>query len=189
VSAGQINTITQALTGIDTVTNVTGFLNGSDAESDAALRTRFIAYVASLSKATKNAIGYPDPADPTIATICYGETQGVMFGETKTPQECLQMLETRIPDFLAQVDRLLPNLPAGRRIAYTDAAYNMGAGILTRRTNGQAGTSIVDLERAGKFMDACRRLLVFDRAGGKELPGLVKRRQQEYSRCSGEPSS
>lgn len=55
---GQINTITQALPGVDTVNNTAAFTNGADAETDAALRTRFVAFVASLSKATKGAIGY-----------------------------------------------------------------------------------------------------------------------------------
>jgi uncharacterized phage protein gp47/JayE len=58
VSIGQINTITHALPGVDTVSNAAAFVNGADAESDAALRTRFVAFVASLSKATKGAIGY-----------------------------------------------------------------------------------------------------------------------------------
>lgn len=58
VSTGQLNTLTQAVPGVDTVSNVAAFTNGVDAESDAALRIRFIAFVASLSKATKGAIGY-----------------------------------------------------------------------------------------------------------------------------------
>lgn len=58
VSAGQINTLTQALPGVDTVSNAAPFTNGVDAESDTALRIRFIAFVASLSKATKGAVGY-----------------------------------------------------------------------------------------------------------------------------------
>ncbi len=58
VSIGQINTITQAMPGVDTVSNAAAFINGADAESDAALRARFVAFVASLSKATKGAIGY-----------------------------------------------------------------------------------------------------------------------------------
>jgi len=58
VSAGQLNTLTQAVTGVDTVSNSAAFANGADAESDAALRLRFIAYIASLSKATKGAIDY-----------------------------------------------------------------------------------------------------------------------------------
>jgi len=56
--AGQINTITQAMPGVDTVINPSTFTNGSDAESDASLRSRFVQYVASLSKATKNAVAY-----------------------------------------------------------------------------------------------------------------------------------
>lgn len=55
---GGVSTLGQAIAGIDTVTNAIAFTNGADAESDAALRTRFIAYIASLSKATKAAIGY-----------------------------------------------------------------------------------------------------------------------------------
>ncbi|QMV32421.1 hypothetical protein 8G_00027 [Ralstonia phage Hyacinthe] len=56
--AGAVSTIVGAISGVDTVTNAAAFTNGADAEADAALRTRFIAYVASLSKATKSAVGY-----------------------------------------------------------------------------------------------------------------------------------
>lgn len=58
VSAGQINTLMQAVPGVDTVSNAAAFTNGADAEKDAAFRMRFIAYLASLSKATKAAILY-----------------------------------------------------------------------------------------------------------------------------------
>ncbi|AQW28634.1 baseplate J/gp47 family protein [Ralstonia syzygii subsp. celebesensis] len=57
-SVNGVNTLGQAIPGVDTVTNAAAFTNGTNAESDAALRTRFIAYVASLSKATKAAVGY-----------------------------------------------------------------------------------------------------------------------------------
>jgi uncharacterized phage protein gp47/JayE len=56
--AGQISALSQPIPGIDTVTNAAGFVNGVNPETDAALRTRFLAYVASLSKATKNAVGF-----------------------------------------------------------------------------------------------------------------------------------
>ena len=56
--AGAVSVIAGAIAGVDTVTNAAGFANGADAESDAALRTRFIAYVRSLSKATKDAVRY-----------------------------------------------------------------------------------------------------------------------------------
>lgn len=55
--AGFINTLGGALPGVDTVTNALAFTNGADPESDAAFRARFISYIASLSKATKVAVG------------------------------------------------------------------------------------------------------------------------------------
>jgi len=58
VTAGTINTIAQAITGIDTVTNAAGLTNGEDAELDADFRARFIQYINSLSKATKAAVLY-----------------------------------------------------------------------------------------------------------------------------------
>lgn len=58
VVAGAITSIATPIPYVDTVTNVGAFSNGSDAESDAALRARFRAFIASLAKATKTAIGY-----------------------------------------------------------------------------------------------------------------------------------
>lgn len=55
--AGSISVIAQAIQYVDTVSNALTFTNGSDAESDTSLRARFVAYIASLSKATKLAIG------------------------------------------------------------------------------------------------------------------------------------
>lgn len=54
---GQIALISGSIPGVDTVTNAAAFVNGVDPESDSALRTRFISYIASLSKATKTAVG------------------------------------------------------------------------------------------------------------------------------------
>lgn len=54
--AGQINTLGQAMPGIDTVTNGVAFANGLDAESDVNFRARFIVYLSSLSKGTYDAI-------------------------------------------------------------------------------------------------------------------------------------
>lgn len=58
VIIGGIDTLTQSIPGVDTVTNAAAFTNGADAETDAALRTRFVAFIMSLAKATKSAIGY-----------------------------------------------------------------------------------------------------------------------------------
>lgn len=57
VQAGTISVITSSISGVDSVTNAAAFLNGADAEPDADFRARFVLYLASLSKATKAAIG------------------------------------------------------------------------------------------------------------------------------------
>lgn len=58
VAIGGINTIGQPIPYVDTVTNAAAVTNGEDAETDSEFRSRFINYIASLSKATKSAIGY-----------------------------------------------------------------------------------------------------------------------------------
>ncbi|KAJ8134549.1 hypothetical protein OY671_012238, partial [Metschnikowia pulcherrima] len=57
-AAGAIQTLAQSISGVDTVTNAAAFISGVNAESDAASRTRFVAYLASSSKATKAAVEY-----------------------------------------------------------------------------------------------------------------------------------
>ena len=57
VQAGTVSVLTTAVPGVDTVTNAAGFLNGLDAESDAAFRRRFVLYIGSLSKGIKAAVG------------------------------------------------------------------------------------------------------------------------------------
>lgn len=56
--AGTITVISGSIQYVDTVTNSTTFVNGEDAESDDDFRARFVLWIASLSKATKAAIGY-----------------------------------------------------------------------------------------------------------------------------------
>lgn len=53
-----ISALTSAMPGIDTVTNAAAVTTGVDAETDTALRIRFVNYIASLARATKAAIGF-----------------------------------------------------------------------------------------------------------------------------------
>lgn len=58
VVAGAIDQIVGSLPGVDLVENEDAFENGRDAETDAALRARFVSFIGALSKATKVAIGH-----------------------------------------------------------------------------------------------------------------------------------
>jgi uncharacterized phage protein gp47/JayE len=57
LAAGVIAVLGQSISGVDSVTNPAAFASGAAAESDAALRVRFVGYLASLAKATKLAVG------------------------------------------------------------------------------------------------------------------------------------
>lgn len=83
VAAGGVNTITQAISGIDYCTNVAGFNNGANAETDAAFRVRFVAYIQSLSKATKAAIGYA--ISSVQIGIVYTLVENVSYAGTAQP--------------------------------------------------------------------------------------------------------
>jgi uncharacterized phage protein gp47/JayE len=56
VAAGAITLLSQAIPGIDTVSNSLALANGVDPESDDSLKSRFPVYIAGLSKATLAAI-------------------------------------------------------------------------------------------------------------------------------------
>lgn len=58
VSAGAISLLSQAIPYVDTVSNALAFTSGADAEADASFKTRFVAFLAALAKATKAAINY-----------------------------------------------------------------------------------------------------------------------------------
>lgn len=57
-AAGTVTRLSSAVPGIDTATNAAPFTGGTEAEPDDALRDRFRAYLASLSRATEPAIDY-----------------------------------------------------------------------------------------------------------------------------------
>lgn len=58
VDAGTITLLASALSGVDTVINAAPTSGGADAETDAAAKSRFPLYLASLAKATRSAIDY-----------------------------------------------------------------------------------------------------------------------------------
>ena len=119
---------------------------------------------------------YKDPARPDLATICYGETQDVHFGEVKTDAQCKAMIAKRLPDYIGPVEQLMPGLPDNRKVAYTDFAYNAGVGALQH-------SRIPSLEKQHKVAQACDELTRYVYAGKRKMPGLVTRREKEKALC------
>ncbi|HWO99752.1 MAG TPA: lysozyme [Methylococcus sp.] len=65
--------------------------------------------------------------------------------------------------------------------AFVSLAYNIGTTAFCRSTLVKKLKS-----QPPDYAGACREILKWTRAGGRELPGLVRRRQAEYRQCLGD---
>lgn len=119
-----------------------------------------------------------------VNTIGYGTTAGVKPGQTITPERALIRLGQDVGQFEKEMKACLPaDLPLYQHEwdAYVSLTYNIGTGAFCR-------SSIVrKLKQAPPdYSGACESILLFNKAGGKVLKGLVVRRQAEYKLCKGE---
>jgi uncharacterized phage protein gp47/JayE len=80
VAAGTLTQLGTAIAGVDTVTNALAFANGADAESDPAMKARFIVYLASLAKATPAAVKTAATSTQQDATAAIVENQAYAGG-------------------------------------------------------------------------------------------------------------
>ena len=114
-----------------------------------------------------------------IPTICFGETKNVRMGQTKTVAECKAMLGDRLVEFEGEMRRCLRNpdaIPDRPYVAFLSLSYNIGSAAFCK-------SSVAKLINAGDLRGACNRLVVFDRAGGRKIAGLVRRRAEERQLC------
>lgn len=110
-----------------------------------------------------------------VATICYGETEGVKLGDKRTVEECGEMFKVKLGAYAYAVQVLVERpMPVEVHAAFTSWAYNVGVG-------AAASSTLVRLARQGDFDGACDQLLRWKFAGGK--PILLKRRERERELC------
>lgn len=124
------------------------------------------------SEAYKDTVGIP--------TVGFGETAGVKMGDKTTPERALvQLLEST--EKHADAIRQCIHVPLYQHEfdAYISLAYNIGTGAFCRST-------LVKKLNAKDYAGACEEIRRWNKAGGKVLPGLVKRRDVEYRMCIGE---
>lgn len=120
-------------------------------------------------------VAYLDPVG--IPTICFGETRGVQLGQKATPDECRQMLGSRVIEFDNAVHRCLGFSPApGPRTAFVSLAYNIGP-------QAFCDSTLVRLAKQGDMEAACDQLDRWVYAKGVKWPGLVRRRAEEKQIC------
>lgn len=118
---------------------------------------------------------YRDPVG--IPTICFGETLGVQMGDTATVAECEAMLAYRLNGFLSAMRACTDDpLPARTEAAFLSFTYNLGEGVYCRNIAERRLNQ-------GLYWEACEALSLYTKAGGRELPGLVRRRAEERAMC------
>lgn len=114
-----------------------------------------------------------------VPTIGFGETKGVKPGQTTTPTRALvQLLKSADEHAKGMSACIQVPLHQHEYDAYLSFTYNVGVGAFCRST-------LVKKLNAQDYDGACAELLKWDRAGGQALPGLTKRRQEEFKTCSG----
>lgn len=119
--------------------------------------------------------GYRDPIG--IVTACSGHTKTAVLGRPYTVEECNQLLDQDLAEHAAGAMACI-NVPTstGERAAYVSFAFNVGVGAFCKSTMARK-------LNAGDHKAACDELMRWTRAGGRELPGLVTRRETERDLC------
>lgn len=123
-----------------------------------------------------------------VQTLGFGSTRHldgtpVKPGDTVTPERAVLMLAREADAIWRQAAACIGEVPLfpHEAAAFQSLAYNIGAGAFCR------STLVKKLkETPPDYAGACREILKWTRAGGRELRGLVKRRQAEYRQCMGE---
>lgn len=120
-----------------------------------------------------------EPVKGDVPTIGFGTTDGVEMGDRITPERALVRLLQDANKFERAVLRCA-TVPMHQYEfdAYVSLTYNIGEGAF-------CGSTLVKKLNAGDYEGACAQILRWDRFKGRPLPGLTKRRQQEYEQCLG----
>jgi GH24 family phage-related lysozyme (muramidase) len=112
-----------------------------------------------------------------IATICDGDTKNVRMGMKATHEECDERTVRRLIEHEDGMLRCLKvDLPDGPRLAFLSMTYNVGVAAFCNST-------LLRKANAGDIRGACNELPRWNRAGGKEVRGLTRRRLAEQAIC------
>lgn len=112
-----------------------------------------------------------------ISTIGFGETQGVTPRDTTTVEKALVRLLARSQGFEAELKECFNSevsMSQGQWDSVVSLAYNVGVPAVCKSTLAR---------KANAGEEWCAEILRWNRQNGVILPGLTKRRQEEYAKC------
>ena len=108
-----------------------------------------------------------------VWTIGYGHIKGVSEGMTITQDEAEQMLIDEMAEYEGYVNKLVTvELNQNQFDAMVSWVYNLGGGNLSAST-------LLKVLNAGDYDGVPAQMMRWNKAGGKVLEGLTRRRQAE----------
>ena len=118
---------------------------------------------------------YRDPIG--ILTSCTGHTgPELRMGQVFTKEQCEQQLLADLLKHADALDCVKKPMTDGQKAAFLSFAFNVGTGAF-------CGSTLARKANAGDMRGACAELSRWTLAGGREMPGLVKRRAAERKVC------
>lgn len=109
-----------------------------------------------------------------VWTIGYGHTKGVRQGMMISHKDADKLLEQDLRYFESAVTSAVTvEISQNQFDALVSFAFNVGAGAFK-------GSTLLSLLNRKHYISAAEQFLRWTRGGGKVLPGLVKRRREEY---------
>jgi len=113
-----------------------------------------------------------------VPTACDGITRGVRMGQVYTEAQCTAKLEEELIAHATAVVACVPALYGrpNQAVASVSLAYNIGAAGFCRSTAARRFN-------AGQWAAGCDAFLMWNKAGGRVLAGLVSRRKRERALC------
>jgi lysozyme len=119
--------------------------------------------------------GYRDPIG--IVTACVGHTATAQMGRTYTAAECRTLLEHDLGEHNAGMLSCV-KVPMDDHVHAALLSFTFNVGVQNFCTS-----ALVRKLNAGDTAGACAELSRWVNAGGRQLPGLVKRRAAERELC------
>lgn len=115
-----------------------------------------------------------------VWTIGFGTTEQVKPGDKIDPVRALQRKMADVQKFEGALKRCVKvPLHQYEYDAFLSLAYNIGPGAF-------CGSTLVRKLNAEDYPGACAEILRWDKAGGKTIAGLTKRRRAEHQQCMGQ---
>lgn len=115
-----------------------------------------------------------------VQTIGFGTTKDVKPGDTITVERGLILLARDVGAHEAGIRKCIGDTPLYQHEwdAAVSLAYNIGV-------KAFCGSTVLKRWKAGDYAGGCDAFLMWNKAGGKVMRGLVKRRTEERARCLG----